>query len=134
MKRVLIPVDGSPQSLEAVRATVREGRSAIERIDLVNVQPLFHRHISRWVPKATRDAWRAERSALALEPARRIVAHSGIPFGVHTLAGPMDRAIADAARALAVDEVAFMPRKSMVERLAIPAGLGFVALLIFADE
>lgn len=115
MKRVQIHVDGSPRSLEAVRAAVREGPAAIERIELVNVQPLFHRHISRWVPRATRDAWRAERSAHELETARRIVAQSGIPFEVRT-------------------EAAFMARKGAAGRLAIPAGLGFVALMILAEE
>ena len=51
MKRVLIPVDGSAKSLEAVRAVTREGPQTIARVDLVNVQPLFNRHVGRWLAR-----------------------------------------------------------------------------------
>jgi nucleotide-binding universal stress UspA family protein len=104
-KRVLIPVDGSPQSLAAVHAVVREGPAVVERIDLVNVQPLLSQHISRWVARDTRDAWRAERSSEALEGARALLDSSGIPWAAHATAGPVAESINGTARTLHSDEI-----------------------------
>ncbi len=134
MKKILVPIDGSKESLAALRAAVGAGPTAVARIELVNVQPYFHRHVSRWIARSTRDVWRAERSTRALAPARRIVAHAGIPYDVHVITGPMRRSIAQAARVLGVDEVAYLPRRGLVERLALPAGLGLVALMLIAEE
>jgi nucleotide-binding universal stress UspA family protein len=166
MKKILIPIDGTPQSLDAVRAALYEGAGAIERIELVNVQPLLNRHVSRWVSKASRDAWRNERSAAALEPARKLLEGRGIAYATHALVGHAAPAIAAAARELRCDEIvvgaarrgplgrllansttsqlleeatvpvrivpgAHAPR---FERLAVPAGLGIIALLFLADS
>jgi nucleotide-binding universal stress UspA family protein len=133
MKKILIPVDGTERSLATVRSALRPGPSAISRIDLVNVQPLFHRHIARWTSRRTREAWRAERSSAALDPARRLVELAGIPCSTHALAGPHEAMIREAARALGADEVVSSPRP-LAERYAIPAGLGLIALLLLADE
>lgn len=133
MKKILIPVDGTERSLATVRSAVRRGPGAVARIDLVNVQPLFHRHIARWTSKRSREAWREERSRAALEPARRLVEVAGIPCRTHALAGPSGPAIRDAARLLGADEVLAAP-VPLAERYAIPAGLGLIALLLLADE
>ena len=69
---VLIPVDGSSQSLDAVRAVVREGADAIERVDLVNVQPKLNSHIARWVPKRERDG-RTVTEVTRLAPEDRVL-------------------------------------------------------------
>jgi nucleotide-binding universal stress UspA family protein len=166
MKRVLVPVDGSPASLEAVRAVFREGAGAIARVELLNVQPLFHRHVSRWTSRRSRDAWRSERAERALEPARRILGRGAIAWQCHVATGPTAAAVADAASRLACDEIVIgvtrrgplagvlfnslaarlceisrvavrvipAAEATVIERLAVPAGLGLVALLILADE
>ena len=166
MKKVLIPIDATPQSLDALRTAVREGPGAIERIELLNVQPLFHRHVAQWLSREARDAWRAERSAAALAPARRIVESSGIPWGSHTAAGPVVESIARTAQELRCDEIVVSaarrgalgrllanstsarlleastvpvrvvpgPHAARIERVAVPAGLGLIALLFLADQ
>lgn len=165
MKRFLVPVDGSAQSLEAVRLALREGRDAIDRIDLVNVQPLVNRHISRWLPRSARDGWRLARSEEALAAARRLVDNAGVTWRAHALAGPVAPSIAAAARELKSDEIVLAAtRRSLLgrllagsvspqviaasgvpvrvvptspapfyERLALPAGLGLIALWFMAE-
>jgi nucleotide-binding universal stress UspA family protein len=132
MKNVLVAVDGSDRSLAALREVLRHA-DAIARIDLVNVQPRLNRHISRWIGRSQRDAWRAERSATALGPARRLVELCGIPVRTHVALGEADAALRDTAERLGSDEVVTAPR-SKVERIAVPAGLGLIALLLLADE
>ena len=105
MKRVLVAIDGSPASLSALREVIRRGPAEVEHIDLVNVQPLLHRAISRWIPKAERDRWRAERSAAALAEARRVVGASGIPWRAHAMAGETAPTVHAAARQWRCDEV-----------------------------
>jgi nucleotide-binding universal stress UspA family protein len=144
---------------------VREGPAIVERIDLVNVQPLLNLHISRWISRSQRDAWRAERGGAALATARALLESSGLPWRAHTAAGPTATVIANAARELRSDEIvigavrrgpyarAFANSLSTrlletsgvpvrvipaaeapaYERLALPAGLGLVALLLLAD-
>ena len=50
MLKVLVPVDGSPNALRAVRHAIDEYRRHHElELHLLNVQPRFSRHISRFV-------------------------------------------------------------------------------------
>jgi nucleotide-binding universal stress UspA family protein len=111
MKRVLIPVDGSAKSLEAVRATAREGPHAISGIELVNVQPLFNRHISRWLTRDQREAWRAERSRQALSQARTVVEFHGVPCGTHAAAGAVVDVVAATASRLRCHEIVIGARR-----------------------
>ncbi len=105
MRKILVPVDGSAKSLAAVRAAVAEGREHIDRIDLVNVQPPFNRHISRFVPWRDRQGWREERAEQAFEPARRLVETSGIACRTHAVVGPLAPSIAEEARRLGTHEI-----------------------------
>lgn len=104
-KSILIAVDGTPKSLAAVRAAVAEGPAAHARIDLANVQPGFNRHVSRFVARDARDAWRRERAAAALAPARRLVEAAGIPCTTHELRGAVAPALARLARELDSREI-----------------------------
>lgn len=134
MKRVLVTIDGTQRSLDALRATVLAGSGAIERIELVNVQPLLSRHIAQWIPRNTREAWRAERSSAALAPARQFMESSTtIPWRAHAVAGPAQATIEAMARELGCNEVVAAPPPRL-QRLALPAGLGLVALMLFADQ
>lgn len=135
MKRILIPVDGSPESLEAVRAAASYGPAAVSRIELLNVQPLLHRHISQWVPKRDRDAWRAERAEAALAPARRIVEEAGIACHTHVRVGSYNQAVRETARALGVRDIAGFAPEPFHKRFAFPAGVGVgIAIMVLADE
>ena len=166
MMKLLIPVDGTEQSLAAVRAAVREGPGAVARIDLLNVQPLFHRHISQWVSRRARDDWRRERADKCIEPAMKAVQAAGIAVQSHVALGATVPAIVAGAKRLGSDEIVVgatqhgrvmrgllndlsarllevspvpvrvvpaAPRP-FFERLALPAGLGLVALMFLADE
>jgi nucleotide-binding universal stress UspA family protein len=166
VKRILILVDGSARSLDAVRVVTKEGSAAIERIDLINVQPLFNRHVSRWLTREQRDGWRRERSRKALAFARKIVGMGGIPCEVHAATGAFAPAIAEAARHLRSHEIVVASRQRtrlgrllansasarllevssipvrvipaapapLLESLALPAGLGLAALLLFVAD
>jgi nucleotide-binding universal stress UspA family protein len=165
LKRVLIPVDGSTHSLEAVRAVLQEGPGEIAHVDLLNVQPMLNRHISGWIGKQQRDAWRADRAQAALQRAVQMVAIAGIPLRTHVAIGPVATAIAKAARELRSHEIVIAARRRnplerlvancvsarlleistipvrvipcddppALERIAVPAGLGLIALLVLTD-
>jgi hypothetical protein len=79
--RYLIPIDGSPASLERIahaeRAVLRGERVEVV---LLSTQPRFSRHIAQFTRKADRDAWRAERAKAAAAGAVDRLARAGIPF------------------------------------------------------
>lgn len=108
---VLIPVDGTPVGLEAVRRVLRDEREALLRIELLNVQPLLNRHIAGHIVRPDREAWRLERSSHALEPARRMVAEAGVPCTLHAASGPVAEVVSAVARRLRVDEIVLATRR-----------------------
>lgn len=166
MRKILVPVDGSRQGLAAVRAAIAEGRDHIDRIDLVNVQPLMNRHIARFLPWRDRQGWRDERAARAFESARRLVETAGIACRTHAVAGPLAPSIAEVARRQGAHEIVLGATRrgplgqlfrnsvsarllemsrvpvrvvptgpaSVLERVAIPVGLGMALLALAADD
>lgn len=117
MRSLLVPVDGSQQSLAAVRAALRAAREGETRIDLLHVQPLFHRHIAQFVRRAQRDAWRESRTEEALEHARRLLAQSQVPWRAHVAVGDVAGAILSTAQSLRSDEIVLgTSRRGVVAR------------------
>lgn len=91
MLKVLVPVDGSENSLRAVRHTIAEYQRHHElEIHLLNVQPQLSRHVARFVSRHDRDGWHAEQANAALAGARKVLGEAGIPHHVHWSLG--DRA------------------------------------------
>ena len=119
VKRILIPVDCSPNAQFAVRQVVNEFMqdSAIE-IHLLNVQPWFSRHVARFVSARDRKAWHSERAEAALAPARRLLEQHAIPHTAHHKLGERAQVIADEARRLRCDYIVMSTtRKNSLTRM-----------------
>ena len=119
MKRILIPVDGSPNAQFAVRHVVNEFMqdSAME-IHLLNVQPWFSRHVARFINAKDIKAWHQERADLALAPARRLLEQHGIPHTAHHKMGERAKTIADEARRLRCHHIVMSTaRKNSLTRM-----------------
>jgi YjbE family integral membrane protein len=101
MRRILIPVDGSPNSLFAVRRVIVEFMedSAME-IHLLNVQTRFSRHIGKFLSRGDLNAWYQEKSEEALAPARSLLQQHGIPHSTLCKTGERAKVIANEAQRL----------------------------------
>ncbi|MDO8373243.1 MAG: universal stress protein [Pseudomonadota bacterium] len=118
MSRVLVPFDGSPNSLHGVRHVEREfmKNRALE-IHVLNIQRPFSSEVARFTGRRDRMAFHQEQAEKALVPARQALDRSGIPYTVHTEVGDRAVCIADAARRLRCDRIVMgTARKSSLVR------------------
>jgi nucleotide-binding universal stress UspA family protein len=104
--KVLIPVDGSNAALAPI-GHVERAKRAGSPVDVVllNVQPRFHRHLSRFSTRTSRDALRAERSAAAMARAVAALTAAAVPFRSLTEVGRPAERIAAVAQRERVDEI-----------------------------
>jgi len=119
MRRILLPVDGSPNSLFAARQVVREfmNNTAME-IHLLNVQPPFSSYVARFASSRNRRDYHREQAEKALEPVREALDRFGVPYAVHMEVGDKAQCIAQAARRLRCDLIVMSTaRKSSLTRL-----------------
>ena len=119
MERILVPVDGSPNSLHAVKHVVNEFMkdSAME-VHLLNVQPPFSRHIANFASRKSRSDYHREQSEEALRTIKRMLENSGVPYSVHIEVGDKATLIADAARRLHCDQIVMSTaRKNSLTRM-----------------
>jgi nucleotide-binding universal stress UspA family protein len=101
MKRILIPVDGSPNSLFAVRQVISEFMedSAME-IHLLNVQTKFSRYIGKFLSRGELNAWYLEKSEEALAPACSLLQQHSIPHATIFKTGECAKVIVSEAHRL----------------------------------
>ncbi|MDH3319431.1 MAG: universal stress protein [Betaproteobacteria bacterium] len=103
---MLIPVDASRAALAPIdRLAALQRRGSKHEALVLNVQPRFHRHISRFTSRSDRDALRAERSRAAMAEAIERLSDAGVPFRAMTDLGRPAERIAAVAEAERVDEV-----------------------------
>jgi YjbE family integral membrane protein len=119
MLRVLVPVDGSPNSEYALRHVVNEFMKNSEmEIHLLNVQPPLSRHIAQFLGRKTRDSFHRDEAEKALDPARKLVEKYGVPYSTHVRVGPKATAIVDEARRLRCDRIVMSTaRKNSLTRM-----------------
>jgi len=104
--KMLIPVDASRAALAPIdRLAALQRRGSKHEALVLNVQPRFHRHISRFTSRSDRDALRAERSRAAMAEAIERLSDAGVPFRAMTDLGRPAERIAAVAEAERVDEV-----------------------------
>ena len=119
MQKILLPVDGSPNSIIAVRRVVLDymSNSSLE-IHLVNVQPFFSRYVARFLSKKNLDGWHREEARKALAPCREILDKHGIPYTVHIEKGDKAQVIVDTSNRLQCDLIVMgTARKNSLTRM-----------------
>ena len=95
MEKVLLPIDGSKNALEAVRRIAQEYRhNPVYEIYLLNVQPRFNRHIAQFVARQNLDAYRTEQVESASQSAKDLLARFNVPYQAFMAVGPKAETIA----------------------------------------
>lgn len=106
MTTLLLPCDGTPHALLAVRHVVEAFRRGdVLMVHLLNVQPPFSANVARHVNRELRFDFHRERADLALALARQLLEAGGVPHHVHTEVGDKARCIADVALRLRCDRI-----------------------------
>jgi nucleotide-binding universal stress UspA family protein len=101
MRKILVPVDGSERSLEAVRyviALVRDGRPS--EIHLIHVQPPLTGDVTAFVSHRAVQDFHLDEARSAMESARALLDRANIPYAVHIFIGSAAPIIAACARDL----------------------------------
>jgi len=119
MLNVLVPIDGSDNSLNALRHAVDEYRRDHElKLNLLHVQPRLSRHISRFVSRRDRNAWHAERADAALAGARALLRSAGVPYEEQWCMGDRAEEICSAAQRLQCHHIVLgTARKNSLTRM-----------------
>jgi len=119
MLKILLPIDGSRNSIIAARHVAREfGRNPALEVHLLNVQPPFSWHVARFVGRRSREAYHADEAEKAMRPALRVLEKSGVPCQVHTGVGSKARVIVETARRLGCDHIVMSTaRKNSLTRM-----------------
>ena len=119
MKKVLIPIDGSESSLEAVRHVANSFHAMNSpEVHLLHVTPLLRKHAARFIPRRDRKAFYRDEAQAALGAARDILNRHSIGFSEHAETGEIAPTIDRIARKLKVDEIAMgTHRKSALVRM-----------------
>ena len=116
---VLVPVDASANSLQALRHAISEYRSNHDlRLVLLNVQAPLTRHASRFLSRSKRHAWHEQNADQALAPARKLLDDAGVPYQAQWTLGARAEEICNAARRLACHHIVMgTARKNSITRM-----------------
>ena len=119
MSKVLLPVDGSPNSLRAVRHVVNQymGNRDLE-VHLLHVRTPFSQHVALFVSRKGRMKYHREEGEKALTPARELLKRFGVPFHEHIELGDKADTITQAAQRLDASQIVMgTARKNSFTRL-----------------
>ncbi|MBY4897028.1 universal stress protein [Cupriavidus sp. AU9028] len=118
MATLLLPCDGSPSALLAVRHAIDEfHRGEAQRVHLLNVQPPFSHYVARHVGRQLRADFQRERADEELAEARRLLDGADVLYFVHREVGDKAHCIVELARRLHCDRVVIgTARKSALVR------------------
>ena len=119
MSKILLPVDGSPNSLNAVRHVVNRFLTDHEiEVHLLHVRQPFPQAISRFVSRRDRAAYHREQALKALAPARELLRRHGVPHSDHMELGPRAATIVHVAQQLGANEIVMgTARKNSITRI-----------------
>jgi nucleotide-binding universal stress UspA family protein len=106
MLKALVPVDGSNNSLCAVRHVIKlvQDREPLE-IHLLNVQPPFRGDVTSFVAKEDVQGYHIDEGHKCLKRACEILDEAGIHYTTHIYIGHAAQVIAEVAKELGCDKV-----------------------------
>lgn len=119
MKKLLIPVDGSANSMQAVRHVVNcFMNDPGTEVHLLHVRAPFSQHVSRFVSRHNRESYHREMADKALQPARDLLNKHGVPHATHIELGDRAATIHRAAQRLRVNQIVMgTARKNSLTRM-----------------
>jgi len=109
--RILIAIDGSEESLRALRHAVAK-RQSDERVvlHLLNVQPALRADVTTFLPAQNVRDFHRERGEQALAAARRELDAAGVPYLHHVSVGDSGEVIAAFAVEIGASEIMMSTR------------------------
>ncbi|WP_176442340.1 universal stress protein [Noviherbaspirillum humi] len=95
MANILIPIDGSLSALGAVKQVIKNSAFQPQptTVRLLNVQPVFSKHITRFLREREVHAFQTDRAERALAGAVGMLQQAGLPYSVHVRRGRIVEAI-----------------------------------------
>jgi len=119
MRRILVPVRGTPNCEAAVQRVVREFMNdTATEVHLLNVQAPFPHDIARFVRRRERDGFQREQAEQELRSCRERLDRFGVPYAVHVAVGDSAHCITELARKLRCDRIVMgTARKNTLTRL-----------------
>jgi YjbE family integral membrane protein len=106
MRKILIPVDGTASSLQAVRHVLsRFLTDGNIEVHLLHVRAPFSQYVSRFVSKRNRQSYHREMSERALQKARDLLDKHGVPHASHIELGETAAVIDRVAQRLRADQI-----------------------------
>lgn len=119
MKRILLPIDGSKNSVDAVKHIVARFLSdSHQELHLLHVRTPFSKHIARFLNRRDLASFHRDEATKALKAARELLDARGIPYAVHVEMGDKAKVIASMARKLRASQIVMgTSRKSSFTRM-----------------
>jgi nucleotide-binding universal stress UspA family protein len=119
MKKILLPADGSANSLKAARYVISRLADYPDiEAHLLHVRQPFSQHIARFSRAEDRAAFHREAAEKALAPVRALLTQAGIPHVDHVELGDRAQTIHRVAQELRVSSIVMgTARKNSITRL-----------------
>ena len=119
MKRILLPIDASSNSLKAVQHVM--GRFVTDpdmELHLLHVCTPFSRHVARFVSRRNLAGFHRDEAAKAMAAARLMLDARGIPYASHVEIGDRAEIITATARRIRASQIVIgTARKNSLTRM-----------------
>jgi YjbE family integral membrane protein len=117
--KVLVPVDGTPNSLQALRHVIDRYLAAHDvQVHLLHVRQPFSELVARFSSRGNRESYHWEAAQKALAPARELLRRSGVPHTDHVELGDKAETIQRVADEIGAAKIVMgTARKNSLTRL-----------------
>jgi nucleotide-binding universal stress UspA family protein len=118
MSKVLLPIDGSTNSLRAARHVVNQFMNQRVEVHLLHVRTPLSQHVARFLSRGTRAGFHRDEADKALAPAREMLKRFGVPYSERVEFGDKAEAITRVAQELGAAQIVMgTARKNSLTRL-----------------
>jgi len=106
MNTLLVPIDGSDNSLKALKAAIDMAKGPGGRLHVINVHPpILSGNVKRFISADVISDYYREESEKALSPAREAIAQAGVQADFKAEVGPVAETIVNYAKDHGCDHI-----------------------------